>query len=169
MYCRNCGALVNDKAEICVKCGCRPLNGTEYCQECGARTTEKQEVCIKCGCRLRRLSGSSTGFLESINSLVNGDGEEEYLDFSGLSPYYQQEFQKIYNSGETYKGKFNVWGLLFGLIWALTIGWWLAAVVAFIVSIVTAGVGGVAYWVIFALRGNYMYYCAYVKHKQIII
>lgn len=79
MYCRNCGALVNDKAEICVKCGCRPLNGTEYCQECGARTTEKQEVCIKCGCRLRTSSGSSTGFLESINSMVNGEDRKSVV------------------------------------------------------------------------------------------
>lgn len=169
MYCRNCGALVNDKAEICVKCGCRPLNGTEYCQECGARTSEKQEVCIKCGCRLRRLSGGSTGFLESINSVVNGDGGEEYLDFSGLPPYYQREFQKIHSSGETYKGKFNVWGLLFGCIWALTKGCWLAALVSFIVGIVTSGVGAVVYWFIFGFRGTYMYYCAFTKQKQIIV
>ena len=43
MYCRNCGSLLNDKADICIKCGCRPLNGTEFCQECGAKTNEKQE------------------------------------------------------------------------------------------------------------------------------
>lgn len=171
MYCRNCGALVNDKAEICVKCGCRPLNGTEYCQECGARTSEKQEMCIKCGCRLRRSSGGATGFLESINSVVNGIGDsgEECLDFSYLSPYYQQEFQKIYNSGETYKGRFNFWAFLFGPVWALTKGCWLAAVIAFIVSIITAGVGGVVYWFIFGFRGNFMYYNVHTKNKQLII
>ena len=169
MYCRNCGALVNDKAEICVKCGCRPLNGNEYCQECGARTSEKQEVCIKCGCRLRTSVGSSTGFLDSINSMVNGDGGEEYLDFSGLPPYYQQEFSKIYNSGETYKGKFNVWAFLFGIIWALTKGCWLVAVVSFILAIITSGISGVIYVFIFGFRGTYLYYNSFVKQKQIIV
>ena len=171
MYCRNCGALVNDKAEICVKCGCRPLNGTEYCQECGAKTSEKQEMCITCGCRLRTSTGSSVGILESINSAVNGnaDSEGECIDFSDLPLYYQREFQKIYSSGETYKGKFNIWGFLFGFIWALTKGCWLAAVIAFIISIITSGIGGIIYWFIFGFRGTYMYYCSFVKHKQIVV
>ena len=101
--------------------------------------------------------------------LVNGDGGEEYLDFSGLPPYYQREFQKIHSSGETYKGKFNVWGLLFGCIWALTKGCWLAALVSFIVGLVTSGIGAVVYWFIFGFRGTYMYYCSFVKQKQIIV
>ena len=172
MYCRNCGELLNDKAEICVKCGCRPLNGNEYCQECGAKTTEKQEMCVKCGCRLRTAMGKSKGFLDTINNSVNGGNSENgdiNLNFSILDPYYQREFQKIYDSGETYKGKFNVWALLFGSIWALTKGCWLSAIIAFVVSFVTMGIGGVVYWFIFGFRGTYMYYCAYVKDKQCII
>lgn len=171
MYCRNCGAEINDKAEICVKCGCRPLSGTQFCQECGSKTSDKQEMCVNCGCRLRVSSGNSGGILEDINNAVSGNADSQavHLDFSGLPLYYQQEFQKIYDSGETYKGKFNIWALLFGLIWALTKGCWLAAVVALIASVVTAGVGGVVYWFIFGFRGTYMYYCSYVKHKQMII
>ncbi len=171
MYCRNCGAPVNDKAEICVKCGCRPLNGNEYCQECGALTTENQEMCVKCGCRLKISSGNSNGILENINNIVSGNSESEKmnLDFSQLDPYYQREFQKIYNSGENYKGKFNIWAFLFGNIWALTKGCWLSAIISFIISIATVGIGGVVYWFIFGFRGTYMYYCAYVKDKQCII
>lgn len=171
MYCRNCGALVNDKAEICVKCGCRPLNGNEYCQECGAVTTEKQEMCIKCGCRLRVSVGVSKGILENINSIVstNSESGDMNLNFSDLDPYYQREFQKIYNSGEIYKGKFNVWAFLFGAIWALTKGCWLSAIIAFVISAVTMGVGGVVYWFIYGFRGTYMYYCSYVKEKQCIV
>ena len=170
MYCRVCGALLNEKAEICVKCGCRPLNGNEYCQECGARTTDKQEMCIKCGCRLR-TGGHSTGLLQSINNMVNDDKDsnELELDFSCLPPYYQREFEKIYNSNETYKGKFNIWAFLFGGIWALTKGCWLSAMVAFAASALTAGVAGVIYWFIFAFRGTYMYYCSYVKNKQCVV
>lgn len=179
MYCRNCGALVNDRADICLKCGCRPLNGNAYCQECGTETTEKQELCVKCGCRLKRMVGSPTGTMDGVNHVMDGinrvldtrdiSDTDMNLNFSSLPPYYQREFQKIYDSGETYKGKFNIWGLLFGAIWALTKGCWLSAIIAFAISFITAGVGGVAYWFIYAFRGTYMYYCSYVKGKQNII
>lgn len=171
MYCRNCGATINDKAEICVKCGCRPLNGNKYCNECGTQTTENQEMCIKCGCMLNISPGNSKGILENINNVVSGNSEdtEMNLNFSDLPSYYQREFQKIYNSGETYKGKFNIWAFLFGFIWALTKGCWLSAITAFVISIATAGIGGVIYWFIFGFRGTYMYYCAYVKDKQCIV
>jgi hypothetical protein len=172
MYCRICGEPINDKAEICVKCGCRPLNGNDYCQECGTKTTEKQEVCVKCGCRLKTSIGKSRNFLDTINNSVNGGNSENMevnLDFSYLSPYYQREFQKIYDSGETYKGKFNVWAFLCGGIWALTKGCWLSAIIAFVVSFITMGIGGVVYWFIYGFRGTYMYYCAYVKDKQCIL
>ena len=53
MYCRICGNKVNDKAEICVKCGCRPLSGKDFCQNCGARTLAQQAVCTKCGIGLK--------------------------------------------------------------------------------------------------------------------
>ncbi|MBU0507711.1 TM2 domain-containing protein [bacterium] len=52
MHCRNCGADVAVNAEICLKCGVRPDNGTRFCQECGAETRADQEICIKCGVRL---------------------------------------------------------------------------------------------------------------------
>lgn len=172
MYCRNCGELLNDKAEICIKCGCRPLNGNEYCQECGAKTTDKQEMCIKCGCRLKTSMGKSKNFLDTINSSVNGGNSENVevnLEFSYLAPYYQREFQKIYDSGETYKGTFNVWAFLFGGIWALTKGCWMPAIISFVISLITMGIGGVVYWFIYGFRGTYMYYCAYVKDKQCII
>lgn len=172
MYCRNCGELLNDKAEICIKCGCRPLNGNEYCQECGAKTTEKQEMCVKCGCRLRSSTGKSKSFLDTINNRANGGNPEDgemNLNFSYLDSYYQREFQRIYDSGETYKGKFNIWAFLFGCIWALTKGCWLSAVICIVASFITMGVGGVVYWFIFGFRGTYMYYCAYVKDKQCII
>src|SRR4051794_18035946 len=100
MYCRNCGAVLNDKAEICVKCGCRPLNGNEYCQECGARTNQKQEMCIKCGCMLKTSAGKSMNFWDGID-VGNSDSTQMNLDFSHLPLYYQQEFQKIYNSNES--------------------------------------------------------------------
>lgn len=168
MYCRVCGNELNNNAEICVKCGCRPLNGNEYCQECGAVTWEKQEICTKCGVRLKTMTSNSKNILTGID-LGNSNTHEMDLDFSGLDSYYQKEFQRIYESGETYKGKFNVWAFLFGIIWALTKGCWLPVLVSIGISAITAGIGGVVYWFIFGFRGTYMYYCSYVKNKQCIV
>ena len=56
MFCRNCGAEINDKAEFCIDCGCRPFSDNKYCQECGSQTTAKQEICIKCGSTLKFAS-----------------------------------------------------------------------------------------------------------------
>ena len=53
MFCRTCGSPVNDNAEVCVKCGCKPLVGKEYCQNCGQKTLPQQEVCVKCGVPLK--------------------------------------------------------------------------------------------------------------------
>ncbi|WP_285824056.1 hypothetical protein [Schaedlerella arabinosiphila] len=55
MYCRTCGNKINDNAEICVMCGCKPLIGKSYCQNCGADTTEQQEMCTNCGARLKTI------------------------------------------------------------------------------------------------------------------
>ena len=52
MYCRECGSEVRENAEICPKCGVRPLNGISHCQACGASTRLEQELCTNCGVRL---------------------------------------------------------------------------------------------------------------------
>jgi RNA polymerase subunit RPABC4/transcription elongation factor Spt4 len=156
MYCRNCGNEVNEKAEICVNCGVRPLAGRNFCQECGVETKPNQEVCIKCGVRLKTLIS------------ITEDRTPLKIDFSGLSQYYQDEFKKIYESGESYKGKWNWAAFFFGAIWALTKGVWLAPVICIVASFIHSIVG-IIYWFIFGARGNYMYYCAYVKKKQLPI
>lgn len=53
MYCRTCGNRINDNAEICIKCGCKPLVGKAFCQNCGAKTLGQQAVCTKCGISLK--------------------------------------------------------------------------------------------------------------------
>jgi RNA polymerase subunit RPABC4/transcription elongation factor Spt4 len=157
MYCRNCGKEVNEKAGICVHCGVRPLAERKFCQECGAETKPNQELCTKCGVRLKTLMA------------VTKAGIPIKTDFSGLSQYYQDEFKKIYESCELYKGKWNWWAFFFGVFWTLTKGVWLASVICIVASIFTCGIAGVIYSFIFGARGEYMYYCAYVKNKQLLI
>ena len=171
MYCRVCGNEVNDNAEICVKCGCRPLNGKEFCQECGAVTLEKQEICTKCGVRLKTMVNNTNNILSGFT--FNDSNKQEDIeidsDFLGLKSYYQKEFQKIHDSNENYKGKFNIWAFLVGWIWAFSKGCWLSAIVCLGISFITGGIGGIVYWFIYGFRGTYMYYCSYVKNKQLIV
>jgi len=40
-------------------------------------------------------------------------------DQTGLDNYYQEEFRKIRDSNESYKGKWNWWAFIFAGIWGL--------------------------------------------------
>ncbi len=143
MHCRNCGSPLEPAAATCARCGARPLIGRKFCQGCGTETRAPQELCLQCGAPL--------------------------VDLSGLSEYYRNEFQRIYESHEGYKGKWNWAALLFGPVWALTKGLWLAPLIAIAGGFFTHGLVTIAYWFVFAARGNYMYYTAHVKGRQIPI
>lgn len=52
MYCKNCGNTMDDKAVICVKCGCAKDTGTSYCPNCGQPTLPGAAVCTSCGVSL---------------------------------------------------------------------------------------------------------------------
>ena len=168
MYCRNCGKQINDKAEYCTGCGCRPLSDNKYCQECGVETNSKQEICIKCGVKLASSRSIPTTSNTSYTKIINGDGNLN-LDFSNLDPYYQAEFTKIYESNETYKGKWNWFSFFFSGIWALSKGVWVSPLIVFLISLPTMGIPGWIYCIVTGTRGTYMYYNAFVKKKQLFI
>lgn len=88
MFCRNCGAEINEKAEFCVGCGCKPFSNNKFCQECGVETNEKQEICIKCGVKLKNSSSTITGNNTDLTKIIKGDGTLN-LDFSNLDQYYK--------------------------------------------------------------------------------
>lgn len=153
-FCRNCGKPVDHLAEYCPNCGVRPLRENSYCQACGVETRPDQEMCVQCGARLRALR-------------FDEDGTQLNTDFSDLHPHYQREFQKILESGESYKGSWNWTAFLCGGLWGFAKGTWLAALISIIGALLTNGVLGVVYWFVFGFRGTYIYYCAHVKRKQI--
>lgn len=64
MYCRTCGTKLHDNAEMCIKCGCRPLTGKSYCQSCGTPTRENQELCVKCGEVLKLINPKNESTLK---------------------------------------------------------------------------------------------------------
>ncbi len=118
---------------------------------------------------------SSQLALPAPASVPSTQSHDSIVDLVGLSAYYQEEFGKIHVSRESYQGKWNWAAFCFGGLWALVKGLWLSLIVcvvcSFVISSLTCGMGlfpmCVIYAFVYGFRGNYMYYCAYVKHRQI--
>lgn len=49
MYCKNCGAVIDPQAAICVKCGFANGTGSNFCQNCGTQVQPGANVCMNCG------------------------------------------------------------------------------------------------------------------------
>jgi hypothetical protein len=52
MYCTTCGKSVEEKAAVCLGCGCPPLAGRKFCWNCGQETDPQAVVCTGCGAAL---------------------------------------------------------------------------------------------------------------------
>ena len=61
MFCKNCGAQLNDNAAFCVKCGCAKGNGNSFCPNCGKPVNPQQAVCLNCGLKLDGSAGGGGG------------------------------------------------------------------------------------------------------------
>ena len=72
----------------------------------------------------------------------------------------------IESSAERYQGKWNWAAFFFGGLWALSKGLWVPALIAIIGSFFTGGIVGLVYWIIFATRGNYMYYRKVARNEN---
>ena len=49
MYCRTCGAEMNENQVICLGCGCSAGAGNAHCANCGAQLAPNAAVCMNCG------------------------------------------------------------------------------------------------------------------------
>lgn len=52
MFCKNCGAQLNENAAFCVNCGVAAGQGNAYCSNCGNAVAPNAAVCLKCGAAL---------------------------------------------------------------------------------------------------------------------
>jgi hypothetical protein len=129
-----------------------------YCKNCGKEIVDSSTFCPSCG--VNQQVSNITSNQPNLSSNI----EDKFL---GLSNYYIEEFKKIHESNEQYKGKFNWTAFFFGSFWSLIKGLWLSAIVSLGIGIFTGGLGFIIYWFIFGFRGNYIYYNYVVKNKQI--
>ena len=49
MYCKTCGAGMNENQVICLNCGCAKGTGNTYCANCGGELVPNAIACMKCG------------------------------------------------------------------------------------------------------------------------
>ena len=54
MFCRNCGAEMNENQAICLNCGVEKNAGNSYCPNCGKEVAEKAVVCLNCGISVKK-------------------------------------------------------------------------------------------------------------------
>lgn len=89
--------------------------------------------------------------------------------------YYRSEFERILNSKETYKGKWNWWAFFFSWVWCFTKGLWQYGLLVLVISFamkyflpyeVTSGFALVVA-IIFGSRGTWFYYNFKMKNKQL--
>jgi TM2 domain-containing membrane protein YozV/RNA polymerase subunit RPABC4/transcription elongation factor Spt4 len=104
-HCINCGAEIDDAAELCTNCGVnqtKPLSGghdernpdQKYCVDCGELINKQAEVCPECGVRqpdLRASSGSNSDQMAAgiLAILLGGLGAHKfYQGRTGLGLLY---------------------------------------------------------------------------------
>ena len=49
MYCKNCGAEMNENQAICLNCGLNKGAGMRYCANCGRELAPNAAACLNCG------------------------------------------------------------------------------------------------------------------------
>ena len=53
MYCKNCGAEINENAVACMSCGFAKGNGDKFCANCGQPVNPGAAICTSCGAALK--------------------------------------------------------------------------------------------------------------------
>lgn len=49
MFCKTCGAQLNNDQVVCLNCGCAKGTGIKYCANCGKELMPDAAVCMNCG------------------------------------------------------------------------------------------------------------------------
>jgi hypothetical protein len=98
-----------------------------------------------------------------------GYGANHELNIGHLPQYWQDEMTKIHESNESYKGKWNWPAFFFGILWALSKGLVLSALICVITVFITFGFAGIFWVFYYPIRGNYMYYKKIANNENPII
>lgn len=83
MYCKNCGAELNENAVVCTKCGVLVGDGNKFCPNCGAEPDPLAAICVKCGyelkpIKLNKISNSKREIASWTNPHFEDSGENNH-------------------------------------------------------------------------------------------
>ena len=53
MFCKNCGAEINENAVACMSCGFKKGTGVNFCANCGKEVNPGAAICVNCGAALQ--------------------------------------------------------------------------------------------------------------------
>ena len=59
MFCRNCGAEINENAAACMSCGFAKGTGEKFCATCGKEVNPGAAVCVNCGSALKKVASAN--------------------------------------------------------------------------------------------------------------
>lgn len=56
MFCKNCGAEINENAVACMSCGFAKGTGEKFCSNCGKEINPGAVICTNCGASVKTLT-----------------------------------------------------------------------------------------------------------------
>lgn len=61
MYCKNCGAEMNENAVACMSCGFAKGSGDKFCANCGQQINSGAAICTNCGASVKNTISNGLG------------------------------------------------------------------------------------------------------------
>jgi hypothetical protein len=183
--CSQCGTDNPAGGKFCLNCGKPLLQAVPIpasspqgvylnrCPRCGTENPPGGRFCGGCGASLQPATYGATPAASTAAPIS--------ASYATLTPYYQEEFRKIQESNETYKGKWNWGAFFFSYFWGFYRGVWVRSLVflgacCLMYLIAFSAYDPSLFWlgalinlcasIAFGWRGNYFYYNALFKKKQ---
>lgn len=70
MFCKNCGAQLNDNQAICLNCGVKVGEGATFCANCGNAMNPGADVCMNCGVAAKKAAGNLNGQDKTVMIII---------------------------------------------------------------------------------------------------
>lgn len=146
------------------------MNGKQ-CPACGASIGANERECKYCGESIAVQPQPQQQYQEPVRQeyrapqqqqQFQGQSQQSDSRYNYLKAYYQNEFRRIDEGRGSYQGKWNWAAFLFSWIWAFTKGLWGIGLAGMFISIIISGMGfgflNIVLWILFGLKGNYIYH-----------
>ena len=80
MFCKNCGAPMNDIQAICLNCGIEKGKGSFFCSNCGVPVPPNAPICMNCGVAAKQyLDGKDKTTMALVCFLLGGLGIHNFM------------------------------------------------------------------------------------------